>query len=339
MEDITSKDCQIDTDKQVNRLEAISMENDLLKVTILPGFGAKLFEFIYKPAGRDFLYHNPRCKPRQPVYGANIDNWWSGGMDEAIPTGHACIYRNEELPYLGEVWSQAWEWEITCCTPEKVEIHLTCDTIIAPLRVERWLSLSRGDSFLIMRHKVTNTGYGSTDFLWGIHPAFAIQPGFRIDLPARTVWVAESSPANHLGERGSTYQWPYVTAADGSILDMRVIPEPLVGWHELHHAIELDAGWLALTDPVAKVGIALTFSTQVFDTIWLWLVYGGWRDLYAAAFEAWNGYPAKLTDALQQGRCSHLAPGATLETETRLTVFTGLTSVDAITPEGKILGA
>jgi galactose mutarotase-like enzyme len=327
-------ECRIIQGEKIRSLGSLTLENDRVRATLLPEFGAKLHEFTHQGSGRDFLYHNPRLQPRAPVYGANIDNWWSGGVDEAIPTGHPCVYRGEELPYLGEVWSQAWDCEVTCNTPERVEVHASCSTIIAPLFVERWHSLTAGESVLRTRHRVTNVGYQPVDFLWGIHPAFTIQPGYRIDLPARTVWVAESNPDFHLGRRGSTYQWPYARQADGTIVDMRQVPPPQIGWHELHHAIELDEGWLALTDPDARLGVALSFSTEVFNTVWLWLVYGGWRDLYAAALEAWNGYPAKLTDALSMGRCTRLIPGEYIETTTGLIAYCGLESVKSVSLEG-----
>jgi galactose mutarotase-like enzyme len=328
--------CQIITDQKVHGLRALTLENDQLRATLLPDFGAKLHEFQSRRSGRDYLYHNPRVQPRTPVYGANIDNWWSGGLDEGIPTGHVCTYKGEELPYLGEVWSQGWDCEVTCNELDRVEVHAVCHTVIAPLRVERWHSLRAGESMLRTRHRVTNVGYQPTDYLWGVHPAFAVQPGYRIDIPAGAVWVAESNPDFHLGERGTVYQWPFAHAKDGTTVDMRQVPPPEIGWHEFHHAIELHAGWLAVTDPTAREGVALSFSTDVFNTIWLWLVYGGWRDLYSAAVEAWNGYPAKLTDALSMGRCSRLAPGESIETETRLVAFSGLDAVNSVTPDGVV---
>ena len=297
------KGCRISTG-QIDRLEAILLEDDQLLVSILPSRGAKIHQFKPKPSGHDFLYHNLRCRPRQPVFGVNVDNWWSGGIDEAIPTGHPCTYRGDELPYLGEVWSQAWNWKTVSNTLELVELHFSCDAIITPLRVERWVSLTAGEKSIQVRHKVTNTEFKPVDFLWGIHPAFAIPPGWRIELPAKTVWVAESSPDNHLGDRGSIYQWPFASQTDGSTVGMRLIPDPEVGWHEMRHAIEFEAGWLAVIDLTSRLGVRLTFSKDVFNTLRLWLVYSGWRDLYSAALEPWNGYPAKLTDALVDGRCS-----------------------------------
>jgi hypothetical protein len=334
----SSNVCRISTDWSFRGLRAIVLENHLVKVTILPDLGGKIHEFVYKPSDRDFLYHNPRCPPRTPVYGANVDNWWSGGIDEAIPTGHVCVYNGEEYPYLGEVWSQPWSWGIVADDPGRVEVQLTCHTIIAPLRVERWHYLLPDKPILYTRHRVTNIGIHPCEFLWGIHPAFAITPDCRIDLPAGKMWVAESTPDWHLGERGTTYAWPYAHERDGTPVDMRWVPPMDVGWQEFHHAIELREGWVALTDTVAREGVAMTFPLQVFNTAWLWLVYGGWRDLYSAALEAWTGYPARLSDAVAQGRYARLQSGKVSEAETRLIAFQGPKGVQTVLPDGEVVG-
>src|SRR5690349_3670218 len=120
-------------------MDTIVLENDLLRSTILPSFGAKIFEFILKGEGdgRDMLYHNPRVEIRQPVFGVNADNWWHGGIDECIPTGQPSRYRGEDYPYLGEVWSLPWGYSIEKETEEELVVHLWRSTVISPLLVER----------------------------------------------------------------------------------------------------------------------------------------------------------------------------------------------------------
>ena len=81
-------------------------------MTVLPTHGAKVVELISKAADRDLLYHHPRFDVRPPVFGANVDDWWTGGIDEVAPTGHPAVVGGEQLPFLGEFWSQAWTGRI-----------------------------------------------------------------------------------------------------------------------------------------------------------------------------------------------------------------------------------
>ena len=87
---------------------AIVLENGRIRMTVLPTHGAKVVELISKAADRDLLYHHPRFDVRPPVFGANADDWWTGGIDEIPPTGHPAVVGGEQLPFLGEFWSQAW---------------------------------------------------------------------------------------------------------------------------------------------------------------------------------------------------------------------------------------
>ena len=67
-------------------------------------------------------------------------------------------------------------------------------------------------------------------------------------------------------------------------------------------------------------------------------MYGGWRDLYAAGLEAWTGYPAKLSEAVEFGRFARLEPGETLEASSRFTCFQGLKGVRTVRSTGEVVG-
>jgi galactose mutarotase-like enzyme len=315
------------------------LENDEIRLSVLPDYGAKIFQFIVKKADRDLLYHNPRVEIRAPVYGVNVDNWWHGGIDECIPTGQPCKYKGEEYPSLGEVWPLPWSYEIEKDAGNEVTVHLSRNAVIAPLRVERWVTLRGHGSVVEMRHKITNVGYGDFEFLWGIHPGLALTPSSRIDIPTSKVLIDESSPNNRLGAQGSYYTWPNAKTKTGEVVDMRIVQPPESKTVDMHFATSFNEGWLALTDTSAKVGFGFAFPKEVFKCIWLWLVYGGWRGLYCAAVEAWTGYPGRLDLAVENGSAASLQAGRSLSCETRLVGYTGLSKVDRVTPEGRVQGS
>lgn len=330
--------CTITDEWSYRGFKTVILENELIRVTVLPDLGAKIYEFIYKPSYHDFMFHHPRVECRTPVFDVNVDNWWSGGMDEAIPTGHPCTYKGENYPFLGEAWSISWYYQIQRISDTEVCLYLRRSLIISPLVVERWISLKKGEMKLHFRHKISNTGFVPFEFLWGLHPGFAITPDYRIDLPAASVQIEESFPDNRLGKSGAVYNWPFASDKDGNKVDMRLVPPPDSGTMDFHYVTKLNEGWLALTDTRKKEGVALVFPKDVFKSIWLWLVYGGWRGTYTAAVEAWTGYPAKLSDAVEHGKYSILNPGETLECETILMAYTGFTEVKSIDIPGNVNG-
>lgn len=314
---------------------AIVLENEHIRMTVLPGHGAKVFELVSKSAGRDLLYHHPRFDVRPPVFGANVDDWWTGGIDEVAPTGHPSVVGGEQLPFLGEFWSQAWDWAIEEHGPDRVVVLLTCGGIITPLRIERWMELRAGESFVRSRHWLTNVGHESVDYMWGIHPGLAIRPGARIQTPAARGVFAEGHA--ELGiEPGTEFSWPNLQLPGGRAIDLSVARAPDPPSWELTFLTGLSAGWLAVTDPATGTGFAMTFDPAVLPVVWLWGVYGGWRGIYTVALEAWTSYPARLDQAIAAGRHRTLGPGQTFETEVRLIAFEGVSSVSRVDLDGRV---
>ena len=169
-----------------------------------------------------------------------------------------------------------------------------------------------------MRHQVTNLGDSPFQFMWGLHPAWAVTPNHRIDLPPAEVFIEESLPGARLGERGTRYAWPYASDRHtGAAVDMRKVLGPEARTSEFHFAQPIDGGWFAITDTEARVGVGMTFPREVFPVIWLWLGYGAWREYYVAAVEAWNAYPQKLVDAVREGVYGTLPPRGKVTAETQ----------------------
>ena len=136
---------------------------------------------IFKPSDRDLLFHHPRVELRTPVFGANPDDWWTGGIDDVLPTGHPCAVDGENLPFLGEAWSLPWSAEQI----DTNTVRFIRDGVITPFRIERDMELRPGEPFVRMRHRITNVGTLPFHFIWGIHPGLPVGPATHIQIPAR----------------------------------------------------------------------------------------------------------------------------------------------------------
>ena len=313
-----------------------SSRTTAIRTTVLPTHGAKVVELVSKAADRDLLYHHPRIDVRPPVFGANVDDWWTGGIDEVAPTGHPALVDGEQLPFLGEFWSQAWTARIVEEGPAAVAVELSCAGIITPLRIDRRMELRAGESFIRSTHRLTNAGYSPVPFMWGIHPGIAIRPGARIQVPGTTGTFHEGHADLGIAQ-GTTFPWPHLPAATGSI-DLSVARPPDPPSWELAFVDGLTAGWLAVTDPESRSGFAMSFDPSVFPVAWLWGVYGGWRGLYTVALEAWTAHPPRLDEVIAAGRARTLAPGESLETEVRFIAFDGIGSVADVSRDGVVRG-
>lgn len=326
----------IDTSWTYRGFSSVVLENDRVRAVILPEHGAKVVEFVSKRAGRDLLYHHPRFDVRRPVFGANVDDWWTGGIDEVAPTGRPCIIGDEQLPNLGEFWSQAWSSRVIEDGPDAVVVELSAAGIITPLRIQRRMELRAGDPFVRSTHRLTNVGFEPLPFMWGIHPGLAVRPGARIQIPGSSAVFGEGH--EDLGvPQGARFAWPILPAASGPI-DLSTARQPDPPSWEATFVDGLSAGWLAVTDPETRSGFAMTFDPAVLPVVWLWGVYGGWRGIYAVAVEPWTAYPPRLDEVIAAGRARTLAPGESLETEVRFIAYEGIESVADVTRDGVVRG-
>jgi hypothetical protein len=83
----------------------------------------------------------------------------------------------------------------------------------------------------------------------------------------------------------------------------------------------LREGWCAVTHPSRGVGLELAFDREVFSTVWLWGVFGGWRGHYVLLTEPCTSAPGSLADNVARGQAAVLEPGDVLETSVVATVL------------------
>lgn len=317
-------------------IDAVTLENPRLRLDILTGLGAKIYNLIDLECGRNLLWHNHRVVPAPAPFGSNFDDHWAGGWDEPFPNGAQASFDGTVRPYLGELWARPWQWEVLG-DADDVSVHLWCDAVITPARVEKWITLDPTKPIVRFHHRITNTGLEAFDFMFGIHPALAVRPGDRIDLPAAIVDVGESRD-NRLGVVGRQYPWPMVSDASGREVDLRSIMDSSAATYGLLYAHRLSKGWLAVSAHDGGPSLALAFPTDIFRSVWLWLVYGGWRGFHHVAVEPWTGHPASIDAAYRLGETSRLAARESLQFDVTATIYRGLRQVRDVTMEGEVVG-
>lgn len=112
-------------------LDAIVIENERLRATVLPGLGGRIHSLHHKPTGRELLYRNPVFQPADfALNGA----WFSGGIEWNIgATGHttlSCAPLHAALvpaPDGGRM-VRLWEWERLRDLPFQVDLWLPADS-------------------------------------------------------------------------------------------------------------------------------------------------------------------------------------------------------------------
>jgi galactose mutarotase-like enzyme len=321
----------IDDHGTLHGLRTVRLENRHLRLDVLPERGANIFRVIDKERDLDLLWKSPRVAPHIAAVHADFDDHWAGGWDDAFPGGRSSRNRyGDLLPYMGEVWTAPAEYQMSFATDE-VSLTTTVRTPITPAELTRTITLRRDQHHFCVDYELRNIGTLVFDFNWGVHPSLALRPGMRFDIPARRGLVDEAG-GEHLGSPGDEYDWPHLAGRD-----LRIAEDIGNSAFGLHYLTGLSAGWCAATDVADRRGFGLCFDHQLFQVVWLCLVYGGWRGYQQALIEPWTGYPSPLADAVTSGRARQLAPGERESTRVTAIVYDGVEQVAELRPDGTVL--
>src|SRR5438034_5475889 len=304
---------------RIHGLRAVELENEWLRLTLLPEVGAKMYDLVWKPTGRNFLWHNPRILPQPYPIEANFDNYWCGGWDEGFPTCDECDFRGEHYPNLGELRSVGWTVDSVECVDKDAVVALSAFGPISPVRAVKTVTLAAGSPMVRMRYELTNLGPMPLDFIWGTHPALEPTPHMILRLPAKTGIVGLASDPS-LGIPGQRYSWPILETSSGRT-DMSRVQGIEARVFCGHYGTDLERGWYAVEDTQSGQGFLLRFPVDQCPYLWMWLVYGGWRGYHHVILEPWTSFPVHLAEAVKQNTHRHLHPGEKFSLELLATIY------------------
>ncbi|MFI1203356.1 DUF5107 domain-containing protein [Streptomyces sp. NPDC020883] len=161
-------------DRHSTDLDALVIENDRLRATVLPGLGGRIHSLHHKPTGRELLYRNPVM---QPAAFALNGAWFSGGIEWNIgATGHTTLScaplhaARVPAPDGGEML-RLWEWERLRDLPFQVDL---------------WLP--DGADFLYVGVRIRNPHHHTVPVYWWSNTAVPEDAHTRVLAPADAAW-------------------------------------------------------------------------------------------------------------------------------------------------------
>ncbi len=305
--------------RKIDELRVVELENDWIRLSILPDVGAKIYDLVWKPTSRNFLWHNPRISPQAYPIDGNFDNYWCGGWDDGFPTCDGCEYRGEHYPNLGELRSVHWKVESASCVGEDAVAELTAFGPISPVQAVKTVTLAGRAPAVRVRHEISNLGPLPLEFIWGTHPALQVREGMLMRIPARTGIVGQATDPQ-LGTPGQQYVWPNLETSRG-VTDMSRVQGIDARIACGHYAMDFEAGWYAVEDTETGEGFLFMFPLEQCPYLWMWLVYGGWRGYHHIILEPWTSFPNTLAAAAQQNTQRSLQPGEVFSVEVQSTIY------------------
>ena len=317
---------------EVHGHTALWLENEFLRVGVLPEKGADIFEFTYKPAGVQLLMQSPAgLRPPTGKPPADFLENYEGTWQELFPNhGDGCEVGGQSLPMHGEVALLPWEArEIEAGSEAALHLQVRCRQ--TPFLLERTMRLRAAGPVLEILGRVTNESDRPADFVWGHHVTLGeafLQGGARLELPARRILTPDPAfePATARLLPGQDSPWPNAAGRDGGPVDLHRIPGREAHSHDDAYLTGLERGHYQVTSPSLRLRFCLDWDEQLFPWVVLWQPYGGAElppltGMYGVGIEPWTSrYP--LAEAIQKGEARALKGGQSVETRLAASVET-----------------
>ena len=242
-------------DKTYTRL---TLENDWLRVSLLPELGGRVYEMIFKPTGNNELYRNPVIKPTH--WGPSEQGWWlaAGGLEWGLPV--------EEHGYESAI---LWLYEVITGTDG---ITITLRDSLQPDRLRATISvfLPNDRAVLLVRPRLENDRDIPLDFKWWDNAMVAPGPGNSIGkqgsnpngIDLKFVFPESQVTVHSTGDptlppAGQTMAWPLYKNVDRS----RV--QNWDQWLGFFARPSASADWVSVIDQTHREGIVRVFPRSI----------------------------------------------------------------------------
>lgn len=180
--------------------KAIVLENNLLRITVLPDKGTDIYEFLYKPLDLDVMFRTPiglrersRIIPPMQLPSGQMMDYFFGGWFEMFPNaGYTFDHQGFPWGLHGEVSLQAWDAQVIEDTPQSVAVKFSLRTFRTLFRLEKIIRLVYDSPAVFFEESITNEAAQPMDTSWGHHLQYSSGTADQLSQhPARTACAGE----------------------------------------------------------------------------------------------------------------------------------------------------
>jgi hypothetical protein len=284
----------------------VVIENRFLRAVVIPALGGRVWELADRIRGRQWLWHRPDVPLRAVPAGSAYDDVWAGGWEELFPNDAPGSFEGRELPDHGEWWTLPFN-VTTIVTGTQASLVLESRSSAVKAACVKEFVLAEDAPTLTVNYRIRSQESRVFHFLFKQHLPIEITPGCRLSLPGGQVTPVDSEFSTLLPSAAS-FQWPFAATSVGTV-DLRRVPPPSSKLQEFVYVQGLPDGWCAVHDEERSASLTMNFDRKVMPYVWLFLSYGGWRDLYTAVLEPCSNMPKDLASAVRLGQSARLDAG------------------------------
>ena len=303
------------TGRQVQEFDAIALENRWLRAVVVPALGGRVWELEDLARRRQWIWHREGIPLGVSRPGALYDDVWAGGWEELFPNDAPGPFEGRDLPDHGEWWTMAWNTEEV----SRHAVRLEARSSVIRAACSKELRLGDDQATLSVTYRVRSLEDRPFHFLFKQHLPVSLNPSCRLVLPGGLIHAVDPAFGTLLPGPGP-FEWPLAAGDGTAVTDLRIVPPRSDGHREFVYVSRLPQPWCGVEDHDAGASLRMAFDARTLPFCWLFLSYGGWRDIYAAVLEPCTNCPKDLKDAVRLGQSAHLGPGEEFVTTVSVTL-------------------
>ncbi len=302
-------------------LDAIVLENEYLRLSILPELGGRIYEAIFKPTGHNLFYRNPVLKPTR--WGHETQGWWlaAGGMEWCLPIEeHGYEWG---MPWLHTVAQEAASTTVTVWNTQGTD----------RLRARVSITLRAGEAFFTVAPRIENPTGQSIRYQFWLNAMLSSSGTNRVSdatefiLPVSEVTV-HSTGDRTLPQEGQSMSWPVF---GGRAMNLYGTWRAWLGVFERPRS---QRGFMGAYDLAAGEGVLRIFPPDTATGAKLFGARGLdpqlWTDDGSSYFEIHGGVTPTFWDY------ATLAPGSAVGWSEQWYPYTQIGPAAAATPDGAL---
>lgn len=299
--------------------ESIILSNAVLRAVIIPELGGRVWELEDRVRNRQWIWHREDVPLQTAYIGSVYDDVWAGGWEELFPNDAPCSFEGRELPDHGEWWATPWEVDKTV-SGRRAEVHLKAQTSVIRTQCTKTYILEDDEAKITVNYLIKSCENQPFYFLFKQHLAIDITSDCRLVLPGGRVTPVDTSFGTLISGAGP-FDWP-LGVKDNENVDLQLILPRNKAKREFLYVQNLPQPWCGINDLSNSASLRMDFRLNELPYVWLFLSYGGWRNLYTAVLEPCSNLPKDLPEAVKIGQSARLDPGQAFQTTVSVTLGT-----------------
>ena len=303
------------TKTRVGAFDAFVIENALIRATVIPELGGRIWELLDRVRDRQWIWHREGVSLDAARSGGSYDDVWAGGWEELFPNDAPGEFEGQILPDHGEWWSTAWTVAAIVDGAHAV-LRLVAELHARNVSCVKEIRLARDSETIQVSYRIESMEKNAFHFLFKQHFPVAISRSCELTLPGGQVSAVDPAFGTLLPGPGP-FPWPLAGHDEASAVDLRQVSATGTD-REFIYVSELGENWCGVDDLEARASLRMRFDDQL-PFVWLFLTYNGWRDCFTAVLEPCTNMPKNLNQAVRDGTSARLEPGKVFHTRVEVT--------------------